>query len=64
MTSWYPTGSFGKLMDQYLVTFRMVETETAKVVYSDAARQLSTQQQVYEAISAMTARLGKAYGAK
>ena len=57
-------GSFGKLMDQYVVSFRMVETETAKVVFSDDARELSSQRDVYKAITAMTARLGRAYGSK
>jgi hypothetical protein len=51
-------------MDQYVVSFRMVETETAKVVFSDDARELSSQRDVYKAITAMTARLGRAYGSK
>ena len=57
-------GSFGKLLDQYVVSFRMVETETAKVVFSDDARELSSQRDVYKAITAMTAKLGRAYGSK
>jgi len=57
-------GSFGKLLDQYVVSFRMVETETAKVVYSDDARELSTQRDVYKAVLAMTTRLGRACGSR
>jgi curli biogenesis system outer membrane secretion channel CsgG len=57
-------GSFGKLMDQYVLNIRMVETESAKVIYSDAVGELSTQRAVQKAIAAMTTRLGKAYGSK
>jgi len=53
-------GTFGKLMDQYVLNFRMVETETAKVVYSDDARELSTQREVSKSIGTMVDRLVRA----
>ena len=51
-------------MDRYVVSVRVVETETAKVIFSDGARELTSQTDVYNAIVAMTANLGRAYGAK
>jgi len=53
-------GSFGKLMGEYIISFRMVDVETANVVYSDNAKNLSTQSQVSDAVSKMATRLGKA----
>ena len=57
-------GSFGKLMGQYIITFRMVDVETANVVYSDSSKNLSNQNQVTSSISEMAARLGKAIRVK
>ena len=53
-------GSFGKLLDQYVLSFRVVETETAKIVYSDDAKGLSTQRDVADAVTSLTKRLAKA----
>jgi TolB-like protein len=53
-------GSFGKLMDQYVLNFRVIDVESAKVVYSDDARGLSSQIQVSDAIHQMTMKMAKA----
>jgi TolB-like protein len=53
-------GSFGKLLDQYVLSFRVVETETARIVYSDDAKGLSTQRDVADAVTALSKRLAKA----
>jgi len=57
-------GTFGKLMDQYVLNFRVVETETAKVIYSDDARELSTQREVSRAIVKMVDRFVTTSGVK
>jgi TolB-like protein len=57
-------GTFGKLMDQYVLNFRVVETETAKVIYSDDTRELSSQREVSRAITKMLDRLVRTSAAK
>jgi len=53
-------GSFGKLLNQYVLSFRVIETETAMIVYSGDEKGLSTQRDVANAVTALTKRLVKA----
>ncbi|MEK7475413.1 MAG: CsgG/HfaB family protein [Candidatus Coatesbacteria bacterium] len=46
-------GSFGKLMDAYVLSLRAVDVETGRIVFSDQAQQLSSQREVATAVRAM-----------
>jgi curli biogenesis system outer membrane secretion channel CsgG len=50
-------GSFGKLMDAYVLSFRVIEVETAKAIYSDDAQGLVTQREVTAAIKELVRKL-------
>jgi len=50
-------GSFGKLLDQYVLSFRVVDIESGKAVYSDDEKGLSTQKEVANAITILVQRL-------
>jgi len=52
-------GSFGKLLDRYVVSMRVVEVETAKGVYSDEASATDVPQ-VQEAVGKLAANLTEA----
>lgn len=52
-------GSFGKLLDRYVVSMRVVEVETAKGVYSDEASAQDVPQ-VQEAVGKLAANLTEA----
>ena len=52
-------GTFGKLLDQYVLSFRVIDVETAKAIYSDDARSLSSQSQVANSIGTMVRKMIK-----
>jgi len=56
-------GSFGKLLDRYVVSLRVVDVETARVAYSDEA-QATDVPGVQEAVTKLAATLTEAVKAK
>ena len=52
-------GSFGKLLENYVINIRVVDVESAKAVYSDSAENLSSSG-VSAAVHGLSARLTEA----
>ncbi len=56
-------GSFGKALDQYVLSMRVIDVETAKAVYSDEAYGKNLQE-VRDGITAMASKLTQAVSGK